>query len=392
MRTSTTSREPAVPLRSLEVAYGLALGRWAGAAPLPASHVTPRAALDDVLRRALSRPPCLVSFSGGLDSSALLAAAVRVAREEGFPEPIPATLVFNESAPSDEQAYQHMVLDHLGLDRSAWLRFELTDELDAVGPVARSMLREHGLVWPFNLHFHLPIIEAAAHGSVITGFGGDEVGRSSAGMWGERLVEQGWRGSPKHMALVAYSRGPSRVRWARQVTRRRRDRQELPWLTARARVHLRLARADEDTHPLGWGPVLRDYFWCRRYVRVCRENFRLVAAPHDVEVFHPFVEAPVLASLGERHFAGLGGRRGVWDYLFAGLLPDALLRRTSKAVFDDPLWTDTAIEFARSWSGRGLDESLVDVDALRAHWLGDDRSVMSTSLLQAAWLADDGPR
>jgi hypothetical protein len=393
MQHLNVTPRPAVPLSDLEVSYGLALGRWAGATPLAPSSADPRAALDGVLRQALSRPPCLVSFSGGLDSSALLAACVRVARSEGLPDPVPATLVFQESGPSDEREWQHLVLDHLGLARSSWLRFELTDELDAVGPVARDMMTRHGgVVWPFNLHFHLPIIEAAAGGSVVTGFGGDELGRSSAGMWGERLVAQRRLGGPKHLALVAYSRGPSRIRWARQVTRARGHRAELPWLTPRARWQLRMARADEDTHPLGWGAVLRDYFWCRRYIRVCRENFSIVAAPYDVEVVHPFVEAPLLASLGEGHFAGLGGRRGVWELLFAGLLPEALLARTTKAVFSDPLWTETAQQFARSWSGRGLDERLVDVDVLRAHWLSPERSVMSTSLLQAAWLADHGPR
>jgi hypothetical protein len=380
----------AVPMSSLEVSYGLALGRWAGATPLAPSSADPRAALDAVLLRALRRPPCLVSFSGGLDSSALLAACARVARANGLPDPVPATLVFHESGPSDERDWQHLVLDHLGIDRSTWLRFELTDELDAVGPVAQAMMLRHGLVWPFNLHFHLPIIEAAAGGSVVTGFGGDELGRSSAGMWGERLLAQRRLGGPKHLALLAYSRGPARIRWARQLTRKREYRSELPWLTAHARLRLRLARADEDTHPLGWGRVLRDYFWCRRYIRVCTENFKIVAAPHDVEMVHPFVAAPLLASLGEAHFAGLGSRRGVWEHLFAGMLPNALLARTTKAIFDDPLYTASSLEFARSWSGRGVDERLVDVDRLRAHWLGAERSVMSTSLLQAAWLADHG--
>lgn len=344
--------------------------------------------MEDVLRAALSRPPCFVSFSGGLDSSALLAVAVRVARREGLPEPIPATLVFPTSAPSDEREWQHLVLDHLRIDRSRWERFEIGDELDAVGPIAGPMLLRHGLVWPFNLHFHLPIIEAARGGSVVTGFGGDEIGRSSAAMWGERLWSKRRLGGPRHMALLAYALGPRPVRWARQLTRSRGYDELLPWMTRRGRLRVRIAAAGEGTHRTGWGPVLRDWFWCRRYIRVTTENFRIIAAPYDVEMVHPFVASPVIASLGEGRFAGLGGRREVWQFLFSGTLPDALLDRTTKAAFTDPLWTERAVEFGRSWSGRGVDERLVDVAALRAHWLGEGRSVMATTLLQAAWLAD----
>ena len=48
-------------------------------------------------------------------------------------------------------------------------------ELDAVGPYAQRMLRGHGLVGPFNAHFHLPLIDAARGGSLLTGIGGDEL-------------------------------------------------------------------------------------------------------------------------------------------------------------------------------------------------------------------------
>ena len=39
-----------------------------------------------------------------------------------------------------------------------------TDELDAVGPYARRALARHGLLWPFNAHFHAPMLEQAAGG------------------------------------------------------------------------------------------------------------------------------------------------------------------------------------------------------------------------------------
>src|SRR3954451_24469745 len=55
----------------------------------------------------------------------------------------------------------------------------MRDELDAVGPYARRALAAHGLVWPFNAHFHLPMLEQAAGGTLLTGVGGDELWMSS---------------------------------------------------------------------------------------------------------------------------------------------------------------------------------------------------------------------
>ncbi len=74
--------------------------------------------------------------------------------------------------------------------------------------------------------------------------------------------------------------------------------------------------------------------------------------------------------------------------VFGSLLPTELIERRSKGRFTDPLWTETARQFARDWSGGGVDSTLVDPDALRRHWAGDVRNVVSTTLLQAAWLHD----
>src|SRR5690606_42164979 len=59
--------------------------------PLPHVTTTPRAALEAVIGRALRRPPCYVSFSGGRDSSAVLSVATGVARRGGLADPVPLT-------------------------------------------------------------------------------------------------------------------------------------------------------------------------------------------------------------------------------------------------------------------------------------------------------------
>ena len=62
---------------------------------------------------------------------------------------------------------------HLGL--TDWLKLEHRDDLDVVGRSRGGALRRYGLLWPSNAHFHLPLFEAAAGGSLLTGIGGDEM-------------------------------------------------------------------------------------------------------------------------------------------------------------------------------------------------------------------------
>jgi Asparagine synthase len=350
-----------------------------------------RAAFEDVLRRALRRPPCVISFSGGRDSSAILALAVDVARREGLPLPIPATLEFPGSAAADEREWQALVLGRLGLDRADWLRFAFTDELDAVGPAATEVLLAHGLVWPFNLHFHLPIIKAAQGGSLVTGFAGDEVARSSTAVHAARLIARRRLERPRDAAYLAYRALPPQARYVKELMHAR-DARAATWLTAEGRVHLRSAlAADTVARPLGWGRLLRRWMWRSRYFRVCVENFAVVGRGFDVGVHHPFAEAAVLQAFAEAGpFAGLGGRHEILRMLTGDLLPDEVIQRRSKGGYTDPLWTETAIRFAREWSGRGLEGLPVRPDAVRAAWLRDDRTLLTTTLLQAAWLADHG--
>src|SRR5579884_3063930 len=86
---------PAPRPRELEVLCSQMLGRDEGAEALP--RPAPGglyAALESVLVAALSRPPCAVSFSGGRDSSAVLALATDAARRHGLELPVPVTMRF----------------------------------------------------------------------------------------------------------------------------------------------------------------------------------------------------------------------------------------------------------------------------------------------------------
>ena len=59
-------------------------------------------------------------------------------------------------------------------------------------------------------------------------------------------------------------------------------------------------------------------------------------------------------------------------YLFGDLLPDAVLSRTTKASFNQTRWGSFEREYARNWSGEGIDPDLIDAEKLRAAWLSDD--------------------
>ena len=133
--------------------------------PLPeaAPGVSPRQALEAAVLPALERPPCVVAFSGGRDSSLLLAVAAHVARRERLEQPVALTLRFPQSPTAEESEWQELVIRHVGIDD--WVCREIHDELDFVGPVAQRIMLRHGLLWPANLHFVGPPAAQAAGGS-----------------------------------------------------------------------------------------------------------------------------------------------------------------------------------------------------------------------------------
>ena len=322
-----------------------------------------------------------MSFSGGRDSSLVLAVAAGVARREGLPLPIPVTVRPAGDADTEEHEWQERVVSHLGLDD--WERVAIGEELDCVGPEAQKILLRHGVLWPANVHFHLPQLEQAAGGSVLTGIGGDEV-FSDSGWERVRLLLAGKvRPTPRDVLRLGLAFAPQAVKRRRFMER---NEVELDWLTPAAQAEIGAALAGEAaSEPLGWR---RRFGWLLglRYLDIGTRSLGLLARDWDVEMHHPFLDRTFVGALAAlprgRRFAG---RTEALSELFASVLPAGLESRSSKAAFAETLWGARSRAFASSWDGSGVDPGIVDVDALRRRWQVDGEAGPHT-LLQALWL------
>lgn len=342
-----------------------------------------REALDDVLRRALRRPPCFVAFSGGRDSAVLLAAAFALARREGFAEPVPVTRLYPTVRDVDESRWQSEVLEHLGAGE--WARLSFDDELDLLGPVAQRVLERHGPVWPSTAHVMVPLLEAARDGVLLTGEGGDEIFQPprAAGLRPLRDGRRGvgaWRVAAVAVAPRALRRREARARLADALPE---------WLTLAARREL-LARLVEDDVHAGFHLRARlERLLTRRGWRAGRRTIDALAAEVGVRVEHPFLHPSVLGAAW-RTFRPWGprSRTEALRALFPDLLPGPVLARQDKAVFNRTLFRRHTREFVADWGGEGLDPTLVQVDALRAEWNRSTPSILSAPLLQSVWYAN----
>src|SRR4051795_9254928 len=111
-------------LTPVELATGIVFGSTPRRLP-PTPSGSPTDALEAAVRPALRTGCCFVSFSGGRDSSAVLAAAATVARREGLSPPVPLTIRAHDAPLSDESDFQESVVRHLGL--ADWVRIEIHD-------------------------------------------------------------------------------------------------------------------------------------------------------------------------------------------------------------------------------------------------------------------------
>jgi asparagine synthetase B (glutamine-hydrolysing) len=351
---------------------------------VPLVPSTPLAALEDAIRPALLRAPCFVSFSGGRDSSAVLAVAAALARREGLSDPVPITEVYPGVPDADESEWQRLVIDHLGI--TEWVRLPVATESDLLGPGARASLLRRGVVWPPPFHVKDPLFAAVTGGSMLTGEGGDEVIGPRRVTPVNLLLRLHRRPRPVLLAAVASALRPAPVRRA-AVRRQMAGDDQQPWLRPGvAREHRRRLAADEAAEPLPWD---RSVWWIRhrRAVEAVLTNYAALGGEYDVQVGHPLLDKGFLAALtrfGGRW--GFAGRTDLMRILFGHLLPEAILSRNSKASFDRAYMGEPTREFARTWDGSGVDTTLVDPEVLRASWLSDRPSTLAGTLLQQAWL------
>lgn len=379
-------------LSPLELASGMARGMdpTSSRPPELPKGCTERAALEASVLRGLQRAPCVISFSGGRDSSSVLAVAAHVARREGLPLPVPVSLRFPGAAESEEAGWQEEVVRHLKIPD--WERLEFHDELDLVGPYAQRVLRANGLLWPHNSHFHLPVAELAPGGAMLTGFGGDEL-MASGWVWGREMAVLAGERKPLARDLVRIAAAVS-PRPARKAFLRRRMRSEgpppRPWLTAEADAAVADLMLEDMLHEsLHFGRSVQSWIGMR-YRRLIMSALGKVAAMHGATSEHPLCDEFFLAAIAaERGRRGFVDRTKAVRYLVGDLLPDALINRSSKASFGDAFWNVHSRSFATEWDGSGVDTALVDQNLLREMWTGPASPDGRTqAMFQAAWLAE----
>ncbi|PXY32081.1 asparagine synthase-related protein [Prauserella muralis] len=378
---------PVIPPR--DVAIGHPAGDVALLPARPARvEPDPARALRDALRPALRRSPCVVAFSGGRDSSLLLAVAADLAVRDGFEPPVAVTFRYPGDAAADESAWQDLVAAHLRERGLAfeWVRQDIGDELDLVGPLTAPVLRAHGgPTFPAALGNTILLARHAAGGSLVTGNAGDEVlGGHRAGVLravarrrARGLTRADWRlaatcAAPAPIRSALARRALGEARWLRPEPRRAA-------LAAAARRHGR--------RPLRWDRSVWSALAPRAGV-VGRRTRTAVVRGHDATLVEPLSDPAFVAS-----YAAFGGRWGgltraaAMRLLADGLLPEEMLARRDKAEFNGSRFGPVARAFATEWAGQGVDEGLVDPVALRAAWLSDVPPAGTAMLLQQAWLA-----
>lgn len=374
-------------------AWELATGWLGGFTPVAATSVdptlTPRAAFELALIPALERAPCVVAFSGGRDSSAILAVAMQVARREGLPEPIAATHDFTGIEWVDETSFQELVIRRSGV--KDWHRFRDVDAFDVLGEHAQRGLRTHGLLWPALAHCHTPLVElAGSGGSLVIGEGGDELLGPQRMNYLNYLQRERPRPTRAMLESLLQIIGPAPLR--RSVVSRDLAGDALhPWLNAQAQDAFRAQMtADVAGAPLRWDTAVLRHLG-RRAVTMSMHNIGRVLAQSGVTLHTPFLD-PGFASA----FAASGGRRGfisrtgMMRMLFGDVVPDEICRRDEKARFGAVAVGRESRAFLADWTGAGVDTDVVDVERLREACL-DEMPLFGTQLLlQSAWLASEG--
>lgn len=348
--------------------------------------MSPLEALYKICERTIhAHGPVAVAFSGGRDSSLLLAAAAEASARVGAAPPAAVTLRFPGASEADESVWQEQVISELKI--ADWARIAIGDELDFVGSLAQRHLLRDGVRFPANAHSVLPMLAAAEGRSLLVGLGGDELFSPHQSWEVHELLGRRRRLEPRDLLRLAMATLPRPVRGRLRPSTRGLS-TSLDWLQPQARRLVDRALRRRAEEPLLWSTAAR-HAAARRDVVYPRDSMEVLAAAESGVALAPFLEddfVGALARAGGR--AGWGTRTAALEALFAGALPRRILSRKSKAGFNRVFFTEDSRAFAAAWTGRGVDPDLVDAEALRREWLSAVPDFRTALLLQTAWLAE----
>ena len=102
------------PATADDIIFGIPPGRVHDRPTVVSAHASPAEALVRVSGELAGDNTCFVGFSGGCDSSLVLASCTRARREQGLPDPIAVTLRYDHPS-TDERTYQEAMIAHLQL-------------------------------------------------------------------------------------------------------------------------------------------------------------------------------------------------------------------------------------------------------------------------------------
>ena len=314
--------------------------------------------LEDCVRRAArSHRPVAIEASGGLDSSAVLALAHRLDQRGALPAP--GFRAYTLSAPAgtdaDESAYVEALSRHLGVPIAGSPLFLPDDDW-----FRRETIRTRDLAAYPNMAMTITMEQAmAADGCrvALSGQGGDHW------LWGndfaylEMIGSGDWVALRRQLALDAASLGraealrrmvrfglvPMLPDWLRRAYRLATGRegnvraQGYYWLAPDLRAEM-LAK-DRDWAQRVLSAYHRHYKqekWSQPFIQRVTESFTRQKAVNQIEPRNPMFSRAFIeySARTPEHLRKRGAtHKFIHRQAMAGLLPDAIAQRTSKAEF-----------------------------------------------------------